>query len=101
MLLVPQSATHANNFNLNRSQAHVVAQFAFMAGVMGAATGLAAAHDEYLQENSYKDLTTWQKIKAFKWQYIVALCAAGAVGFGSLAYSSCVIDNAIDSYYNV
>lgn len=98
MLLIPQAAINANNFALNRQQAHAIANVTFLLGVIGSAAGLSFAHEKYLQENSYKELTYWQAIKAFKWHYAALGLLTSAVA-GSLVYADCVIDNAVDSYY--
>lgn len=100
LLLVPQPGINANIFKLNKAQAQVVAQLAFIAGVMGAGQGFKIAAEEDHKEFGYRyDLTVWQRIKALKWRYVIAVSALCAVGIGSFAYSSCLIDNAIDSYY--
>lgn len=100
MLLVPQSAINANNFALNRYQARDVGMCALAFGVVSAWVGLAVAARTYSDEYSFKNLTFMEKIQAFKWHYIIAGLAGGAIAGGSFAYSGHVMDNAINSYYN-
>lgn len=102
LFLIPQpSLAMKNCVKLNRMQAHCVASAAYLAGLAGGAFGLYIAGEQYDVEGiAYQNISTWQKIKSFKWHYTIPSSLAFALVIGSLVYGACVVDNAVDSYYN-
>lgn len=84
VFLVPQQVG-ANNYSLSPESKQFIVNSALVGGVVGGGLGLIAACEHHSNQKYSKHATTWDKIKAFPWHYVILPALVGAAGAGFVA----------------
>lgn len=83
-LLVPH-AFSAHHYPLCPESKQFIVNSAIAGGIVGGGIGLIAAFDKQSHEKHSKHASTWDKIKAFPWHYVILPAVAGAAGAAFVA----------------